>query len=102
MSAFIELLVTDDRRLIVEAGSIAGMVTAPSGRMDIVATKKAPLSLILRGGETLEVYGESPRNIFIRCEDAKLKAREHKEQVGLDFFIDTLDRKVRDEFSENT
>lgn len=87
MSAFIELRVEGDRRALVEAGSIAGFVTSQSGRVDTVATKDSPIALILRGGETLNVYGESVAMIIARATQIRKFVREK----GLDIKADLLD-----------
>ena len=87
MSAFIELRVVGDRRAIIEAGSIAGFVTSPSGRVDTIATPESPIAIILRGGETLDVYGESVSMIVVRAAKIRMEVRE----MGLDIKADLLD-----------
>lgn len=87
MSAFIELRVENDRRALIEAGSIAGIVTSPNCRVDTIATVKTPIAIILRGGETLNVYGESAAMIIARATMIRMEVRES----GLDLKADLLD-----------
>lgn len=93
MSAYIELLMPKNERLIIDAGSIGGVIT--SARSDTIATPEKPLIIILRAGETVSVFGESPRSLFLRAERAKLAAKENE----FNFYIDTLDRQVRDDLA---
>lgn len=99
MSAYIELLMPGDSRATIEASSILAIVTSKGGRSDIIATAEKPLKIVLRGDVSIDVYGESPRSVFHRAELAKIRAKEHKAGVGLDFYVDALDRQVRDELS---
>lgn len=88
MSAFIELRVEGDRRALIEAGSIAGFITSENGRVDTIASKDAPIAVILRGGETLNVYGESIATIVVRAAQIRKEVREH----GFDLKADFLDQ----------
>jgi hypothetical protein len=88
VSAYIEVRIKGDRRAFIEAGSIAGIVTSDTGRVDTVATAEKPIALILRGGETLEVYGESPAVILARC----TRIRAFVKHFGLPLRADLLDR----------
>lgn len=87
MSAFIELRVEGDRRALIEAGAIAGFITSENGRMDTIGTKDKPVAIILRGGETFNVYGESIASIIVR---AALVRKEVRVQ-GFDIKANLLD-----------
>lgn len=87
MSALIELRIKGDARAFLEAGMIAGFITPPSGRAETVGTHESPIRLILRGGETLDVYGESVAQILLRAAMVRKDVRER----GLDIKCDMLD-----------
>ena len=87
MSAYIELRVKPNARAFIEAGTIAGIVTAEKGRADVVATHEKPLLIILRGGETLETYGESPAELILRM----MMIRKEVRELGLDIKCAMLD-----------
>lgn len=87
MSAFIEVRVIGDRRALIEAGSIAGIITSQDSRLDTIATAEKPLAIILRGGETVQVYGESGAMVIARATQIRAEVRE----LGLDIKADLLD-----------
>lgn len=89
MSAFIEVRIKGDARALIEAGSIAGIITSAKGRLDVIATPESPLAIILRGGETLEVYGESAAMIIARA----TQIRKYVREAGLDIKADLLDHQ---------
>lgn len=98
MAAFIELRTVGDGRAIIEAGSIAGIITAKGSRVDTVATHSKPMSIILRGGETLEIYGESPARLLVRAGMVKKEVREQ----GFDIKCDFLDAPQPDGTSDES
>lgn len=72
---------------MIEAGSIAGFITSKNGRVDTIGTTESPIAIILRGGETLNVYGESVAMIVARATQIRKFVREH----GLDIKADLLE-----------
>lgn len=93
MTALIELRVVPDSRAFIEAGAIAGLITSSGGRADTVGTPDKPVRLIIRGGQTLDVYGESVAQILLRAAIVRQEVREK----GLDIKCDMLDPPHHDE-----
>lgn len=94
MSAYIELHVVGGGTAIVEAGSIAGVLTAAGCGIRDPGTPDKPVRVLLRGGETLDVIGEFAGKILARAHAAKLSAKQRKEEAGGDasweFWVDYL------------
>ena len=63
MTRFVEFQAPGPRRLLVDMGSIIGVITSGDDAM-AVATPSAPVSLILRGGETVNIYGVSAKEVL--------------------------------------
>jgi len=89
MTAFIEVRCEGDARAIIEAGAIAGIVTSKESRIDRIADPKNPLRVILRGGETVDVYGETAAEVIVRATAIKKEVRDH----GFDIKCDLIDGK---------
>lgn len=87
MTGFIEVRIKGDARAIIEAGSIAGVITNENGRIDRAGSPDKPISIILRGGETIEVYGETPAEVIVRAVAIKKEVRDR----GLDIKCDLLE-----------
>lgn len=68
MSAYVEVPIKGGRLVLVDAGSIAALVYPKGGDADALATLDDPMTLVLRGGETLPpIFGLSPRDFMIAC-----------------------------------
>lgn len=93
MPAYIEVAVIGGRHGYIEAGSIMGLITSPNMGMFDIPSKTAPLTLILRGGESFEVIGESAGKILARA----LQVRERLRKEGLDILVDYLEPLGHDE-----
>lgn len=86
MTAFLELKLKGNARAYIEAGSIAGIVTGVNMDCFTISSEKAPLALILRGGETLQVVEISAGLILSRA----ILARKRVRDEGLLAFVDYL------------
>lgn len=79
MSGYIEVMVTGNGRAFLEAGSVCGFLTSPGMASDTPATPEKPISVIMRGGDTLPgVYGVSAMKLMMRVEGVKLLMKERK------------------------
>lgn len=79
MSGFVEVMITGDCRAFLEASSIVGILTASGCSSDTPATSETPMSLIMRGGDTLPgVYGVSPTRLLVHIAGVKLLMRDRK------------------------
>ncbi len=87
MSAYIEVPVQGGRRALIEAGSIAGVITSPGASLDNPGVTDAPVAIMLRGGQTIEVVGQSGLLIMARAKIARKKVRDE----GSDWHVDFLD-----------
>lgn len=88
MTSFVEVRVKGDARALIESNSIAGIITSPAMRWDQSATPDKPMAVILRGGETFEVYGESPGELLFRAAKTRKLVRDH----GWDIKVDLIDQ----------
>lgn len=86
MSAYIEVQVKGNRRAYIEAGSIAGIITSPGMGLADVGQIGAPVSVILRAGETIEVIGMSAGLLLVKAKLVRKRVRDE----GLDIAIDYL------------
>jgi len=90
MSAYVEVRVPGGGRAIVEAASVIGMVMPPGlGTWDTPDDKR-PLALILRGGETINVVGEKPGVLLVRCAEIRRAWKDEGATIKVDF----LDKKA--------
>ena len=64
MRSFIELCVKGHRRVFLDTASIAGLVTSPNQKKGDMATAEAPITVILRNAEPIEVIGIEPVMLF--------------------------------------
>lgn len=87
MAAYIEVNVKGGRRGFVEVGSIASVVTSPGMDIFTLSTEEKPLMLLLRGGASYEVVGESAGKILARADDAKKAYRDSARDTYVDFLI---------------
>lgn len=65
--AYIELAVVGGHKAYIEAGAIVGLITAPGRDANDIATPDNPVTLILRGGETFKIIGESVAKVLVRA-----------------------------------
>lgn len=86
MTAYLELKLKGNARAFIEAGTIAGVVTGKNMDIHSLAHEGAPVSVILRGGETIDVIETSAGLIIARALLARQKVREQ----GLDILVDYL------------
>ncbi len=96
MSAYIELLVKGGRRAYIDAGGILGIVTAPGMDVQSVGSDDKPISLILRGGETIPIIGTSAGVILVRAR----QIRERLRKEGLDIICLFLEGSDDEEVQE--
>jgi len=89
MTGYIEVEVKGRRRAYIEAGSIAGIITSPGMGLADVGHVGAPVSVILRAGETIEVIGMSAGLVLVRAKMIRKRVRDE----GLDIAIDYLEAK---------
>lgn len=85
MAAYIEVMTCEGGRAILEAGSIAGLITPPGADCFTVPTQDSPLRLILRGGECLDVMGESAAKILVRSSEARKLIRATGQEILVDY-----------------
>lgn len=83
MAAYLELWVLGGSKAYVEAGSITGLITAPGHHLFDVANREKPLTVIIRGGETFKVVGESAGKILVRAADARQRFRDQANDLPL-------------------
>lgn len=77
MSAYLEVMIQGNCRAFLEANSIVGVMMSPSCTGSEMATREAPMSLIMRSGEVLAgVYGISAERILLYAAGAKMLMRE--------------------------
>jgi hypothetical protein len=77
VSAYVEVMIKGGCRAYLDAGSIMGILTSTADNGDSMATPDAPLTLILRSGDTLpDVYGVSPNRLLLHAAGAKMIVRE--------------------------
>jgi hypothetical protein len=94
MTAYIEVEVVGDHRACIEAASIVGVINSPGMGADHAATPESPMTLILRGGDSLEgVYGLSAAMLIIYAAGARAIMRVAKKRIGM---LVTVEQ--RDEF----
>lgn len=80
MSAYVEVYVKPDHRALIEAGSVVGVVADKGCDPKEVATPDSPMTVILRGGETLPpAYGMSPESLLMRCAGIQIIKRLGRE-----------------------
>lgn len=91
MAAYIEVNTRGGRRAVIEAGSIAGVVTSPGMGREERSTPERPIRVILRVGETLDVIGESVFTLLARAYDAKTSLKERVRNGDADIWVDWLD-----------
>lgn len=73
MSAWVEVYLKGDHRAVIAADSVVGVICAKGSDTDAVATPDAPLTLVLRGGETMPpIYGVSAADLLVRLAGAKI------------------------------
>lgn len=90
MSGYIEVLVKGGHRAFLEVGGIGGVIVANGMSAQDPATPEQTLSIIIRGGDTLEgVYGVSAMKIMLYVEGAKLLMRE-KNRFCVVAFLDSI------------
>lgn len=76
MSAWVEVFLKGDHRAVIAADSVVGVICAKGSDTDAIATPEAPLTLVLRGGETMPpVYGISAADLLVRLAGAKIIQR---------------------------
>lgn len=85
MAAFVELHVVGGSLAYIEAGAITGLITAPGHHLFDVANKEKPITLILRGGETFKVIGESAGKILARCAQVRKRLRDDGGEILIDY-----------------
>lgn len=92
MSAWVELYVKGGHRAVLAADSVVGVVLAKGSEAQTVATPDAPLTLILRGGETLPpVYGLSAADLLLRMDCARLVHKRHANPT-LIVYLDSIEK----------
>lgn len=69
---FLELAVSGDRRVLIEPGLIGGVLTSGSDLSE-TASKEAPLRLLMRAGETIDVIGISAHLLLAKMDRASVK-----------------------------
>lgn len=87
MSGYIEVQVKGNRRAYIEAGSIAGIITSPGLGLADVGHIGAPVSVILRAGETIEVIGMSAGLLLVKAKMVRKRVRDE----GADILIEYLE-----------
>lgn len=89
MTCYIEVDVVGSHRAYIEAASIVGVIQSPNMGADDTATPEAPMTLILRGGDSLEkVYGISPSRLILYATGSRFMLRLAKKRIGLLLSID--------------
>lgn len=94
MSAYIELHVVGGGAAIIEAGSIAGVLTAEGAKVTDPGTPDKPVRVLLRGGSHIDVVGDFAGKVLARAHAAKLAAKDRRTQANNDpaweFWVDWL------------
>lgn len=93
MTGYIEVRCKGDARALIDINALAGIVTSDGGRVDVTGTPEMPLRLVLRGGATIDCFGEAPWEIMIRIE----KVRAIMKAKGYAYKCSFLDRPDPDE-----
>lgn len=89
MSGYIEVEVVGDHKAYIEAGSIVGVIHSQGLGRDDPATPDFPLTVILRGGDSLEnVYGISPAMLILYATGCRWALRFNKRKFGMLLAID--------------
>lgn len=86
MTAYLELHLKGNGRAFVEAGSIMGVISGAGTDIWSRGLPEKPVSVVLRGGATLEVIGEAAGHIIARAVLSRRKVR----QEALDTYVDYL------------
>lgn len=72
MSAWVEVMVAENGRALLEATHIKGVLAFPGTGTDKMATPGEPITLIMASGETLPgVYGVSPDRLLLHIAGVK-------------------------------
>lgn len=80
MSAWIEVEVKGGHRAVLAADAVVGVIVPKGGDADTVATPDAPLTLVLRGGETLPpVFDISAAELILRAATATWVAKQRRQ-----------------------
>lgn len=87
MALWIEVMGKHGGRVLLEAGAIMGFNMAPGATAFTTPTADEPLHIVLRGGNVIEVMGESAACTIARLEAARIDYRENSRS----FFVDWID-----------
>jgi hypothetical protein len=96
VSAYLEFHVKGNRRAYIDAGGILGVLTSPNMNFDTVATPQAPVSVLLRAGETIEVIGQSAGLIMLRAKIARERLKAEGKLVLIDYLEPLDEAKVEE------
>lgn len=88
MGAYVSMPVKQGGRLVVEAASIIGVTMAVGSDYFETAPKERAITLIVRGGETIEVINVSVDQILLRAAQVR---KDYKEQNRV-FLMYPVDR----------
>lgn len=78
MGAYVSMPIKQGGRLVVEAASIIGVTMAVGSDYFEKAPKERAITLIIRGGETIEVIDVSVDQILLRAAQVRVRFKEEK------------------------
>lgn len=84
MSGYVEVLAKGDQRILIEAGSIVGVVLPSGATYDAMIKPDSAMTVILRSGSYVEgVYGLSAAKLLLYCALVRWVMRHDKKRVAL-------------------
>jgi len=84
VSAYLEFHLKGNRRAYLDAAMIGGVLTFPDVGLYDLGTSTAPVTILLRTGETIEVIGQSAALILVRAREARDQLKASGKTISVD------------------